>query len=254
MTKDQIGAASIERSFLGRGPDGQFRYFTSFVSLEDDRWCTAVIKAPRIEDLNPKELKKIFTGAALGVEGVKDPWVMMHDGTFYMFISVAVSTAKTNTNSHKTQDIYNTGECVSSSALATSKDMETWKYEGLVFTPAAYGWDHYCRRINSVLPLDGKFYAFYDGSGSHYENYEERTAVAVSTDLKSWTSLSPQNAFWTSPYASKSLRYVSVLPLRATGDSKEQRIAVAYEFARQDGSHDLRLVEVNSSQLQFPKQ
>ncbi|MDG2214296.1 MAG: hypothetical protein P8M70_10730, partial [Verrucomicrobiota bacterium] len=96
------------------------------------------------------------------------------------------------------------------------------------------GWDKYCRRINSVLPLNGKYYAFYDGSEGHHQNYEERTGLAVSTDLKDWTILSPEEPCITSPHATGSLRYIDAQP---HGDD----ILLMYELTRGNGSHEMRM-------------
>ncbi|MEW6306026.1 MAG: hypothetical protein AB1705_21325, partial [Verrucomicrobiota bacterium] len=100
------------------------------------------------------------------------------------------------------------------------------------------------RRINSVVPHNGKFFAFFDGSASEKENYEERTALAVSSDLRTWHSLSPQGPLWTSPYASGSVRYIDA---QVVGGQAH----LFYEFARQDGAHDLRLIKASSDTLPF---
>jgi hypothetical protein len=75
ITKDRYDSASIERSCLHRGPDGLWRYFTSYVHPADGRWCTAVLRAPRVADLDPARREVIFTGPPRGLEGVKDPWI-----------------------------------------------------------------------------------------------------------------------------------------------------------------------------------
>src|SRR5581483_1889997 len=107
-----------------------------------------------------------------------------------------------------TLDIFNTGECVSATGLALSRDLEHWEWLGVILKPAPSGWDRYCRRINSVLPNKDGFLAFFDGSVSHEENYEEKTAIAESKDLRAWQSLSPNGPFLTSSHGSGSLRYM----------------------------------------------
>jgi hypothetical protein len=167
---------------------------------------------------------------------------MEHEGTFSMFLSVAVATPKTSGQSHSTLDIYNTGECVSATGVATSNDLEHWQWQGIVLRPEASGWDCYCRRINSVIWIKDKFLAFYDGSSSHKENYEERTGLAVSTDLKTWTVTTSQEPALVSPHASHSLRYIDAQPI---GD----HVALFYEYSREDQAHDLRLRMVAGSAL-----
>jgi hypothetical protein len=86
------------------------------------------------------------------------------------------------------------------------------------------------------------YLAFYDGSASHLENYEEKCALAVSDDLRNWRSISPAGPALTSPHASTSLRYV---------DAKFADGAwhLFYEFARKDGAHDLRVITCSAEAL-----
>ena len=131
-------------------------------------------------------------------------------------------------------DIFNTGECISATALATSEDLDNWDYQGVILKPEGdSAWDKYCRRINSVLPLNGKYYAFYDGSEGHHQNYEERTGLAVSTDLKNWEILTPDEPCITSLYATGSLRYIDA-------QHHEDEIRFMYELTRANGSHEMR--------------
>lgn len=249
ITKDRYDSASIERSCLHRGPDGLWRYFTSYVHPADGRWCTAVLRAPRVADLDPARREVIFTGPPRGLEGVKDPWLLEHDGVYHLFLSVATPTPATAEGSHATLDIFNTGECKSATALAVSRDLEHWEWRGVVLAPPAEGWERYCRRLNSVVPLPGgpgaggtRFLAFYDGSASHLENYEEKCALAVSNDLAHWEPRSPAGPAFTSPHASTSLRY---LDAKCAGGAWH----LFYEFARPDGSHDLRHATCDAAAL-----
>ncbi|HEV2208455.1 MAG TPA: hypothetical protein VG167_06735 [Verrucomicrobiae bacterium] len=242
VTKDRFGSASIERCALRLGPDGWWRYFVSFVDPADGRWCLSVLKARDVSRFSPAEMRPVFKAPPLGLEGIKDPWIFQSQNTFYLLLSVALPTASTTAQSHATLDIYNTGECVSATGLAHSSDLDTWTWDGVVFAPAASGWDRYCRRLNSVLPLNGKFYGFYDGSAGHFENYEERTGLAVSSNLREWTCLTPDSPLVTNTHGSGSLRYVdaSVSGAQAT---------LFYELARPDGAHELRLATVPVSEL-----
>ena len=214
VRKNQYDSASIEKSTLKRGADGQWRYFTSFVAPEDGRWCTTINRAETVMEV---------------------------DGVYHLFLSVAKSTEATDQGSHDTLDIFNTGECVSATALATSTDLDNWDWQGIVLRPeGANAWDKYCRRINSVLPLNGRYYAFYDGSAGHHENYEEKTGLAVSDDLKNWEVLSPEGPMVLSPHASGSLRYIDA---QRVGDE----IIFIHELTRANGAHEMRLAKFAAS-------
>ena len=242
VTKDQYGSASIERSAIRKAPDGRWRYFTSYVDAKDGRWCVDQIAASSVERLNPANRRRIFSASALGLEGIKDPWILETREGFQMFLSVAIRTPRTSGSSHDTLDIFNTGDCLSATGLAFSHDLDEWAWQGVVFAPTGNGWDGYCRRINSVVPLGEKFLGFYDGSASARENYEEKTALVVSNDLRAWQSLSPGGPFVTSPHASGSIRYIDA---QMVGD----RVFIFYEFARADGAHDLRLIQTDPGEL-----
>jgi hypothetical protein len=244
ITKDRLGSASIERCALRHGSDGLWRYFVSYVDPADGRWCVSVLKARAVQKLSAEKAQPVFKAQPLGLEGVKDPWILDGQGIFYMLLSVALPTAATNEASHASLDIFNTGQCLSATALAQSRDLDSWEWAGVVFAPESSGWDRYCRRINSVIPRNGKFYGFYDGSASSAENYEERTGWAVSSDLRRWESLTPAAPLLTSPRSSGSLRYVDA---QALGD----KVGLFYEFARPDGAHDLRLATVPLESLAF---
>lgn len=250
IRKSEYASASIERSCLHRGRDGLWRYFTSYVHPDDGRWCTAVLKARTVAQLNPADRQVIFTGPPLGLEGVKDPWILEANGVYHLFLSIATPVPATTGGSHATLDIFNTGECKSATGLATSRDLERWEWQGVVLAPGQTGWDKYCRRLNTAVPLAAaigqpagpRYLGFYDGSASHLENYEEKCALAVSDDLRTWKSLSPNGPALISPHASTSLRYMEAK--RANG-----KWHLFYEFARPDGAHDLRLVTCEAADL-----
>jgi hypothetical protein len=237
VTKDKFSSASIERCALRKGPDGLWRYFVSYVDPADGRWCVSVLRARRPQELDPAKTTPLFKAPPHGLEGIKDPWIVEHENKFHMYLSVAVPTPRTGATSHATLDIFNTGECVSATALATSTDLESWQWQGVVFAPGAAGWDRYCRRLNSVLDLGGRFVGFYDGSAGHEQNYEEKTGLAASEDLRHWECLTPDAPRVTSPHGSASLRYMDA-------QVHAGEACLFYEFARPDGSHDLRLARV----------
>ena len=249
VTKDKYNSASIERSTILKGADGQWRYFTSYVDPADGRWCVLCLKSNDVRKFDPAQAKPIFKAASLDLEGVKDPWILAYDGAFYMFLSIALPTTKTTQKSHSTLDIYNTGECLSATGLAISRNLDNWQWQGVIFKPGASGWDCYCRRINSVVPYREKFLAFYDGSASHAENYEEKTGLAVSSDLRRWQSLTPSSPLLTSPHGSGSLRYMDARPASENKDAASGMLSIFYEFARPDSAHDLRFATLSAESL-----
>ncbi len=242
VTKDKYDTASIERSAIRKGPDGIWRYFSCFVDPADGRWCVCVMKDADVGRLDPSRARRLFSAAPLGLEGIKDPWIFEEDGSWYMMLSVAVRTPRTRDDSHATLDIFNTGDCVSATGLARSRDLDSWEWLGVVFAPPTAGWDAYCRRINSVLRHERGYLAFYDGSASHLENYEEKTGLALSSDLRSWNTLTARGPAFTSPHASGSLRYLDAV-------ATDRGAWAFYEYARADGAHDLRVARIKMAEL-----
>lgn len=247
VQKDAYESTSIERSAIRCGPDGTWRYFTSFVDPADSRWCTVLISSDNIEDLDPSKRQVLFAGPALDLEGVKDPFIFEENGTYHMFLSVAEKTPDMGDDAHQTNDIYNTGQCISATALATSTDLVHWDWQGVVFRPDADSvnktWDGYCRRINSVIRKGDAYIGFYDGSKSYKENYEERPGIAISKDLKNWQTVTPDGPIVTTPNATGSIRYIDALP------TSDQHVNLYFEIARPDGAHELRRCKLNLDTL-----
>jgi hypothetical protein len=88
-----------------------------------------------------------------------------------------------------------------------------------------------------VLYIPPVFNVFYDGSASVGENYEERTGLAITFDLMNYQHVTDSAPLLVSPHASGSLRYMDVVRLG-------EDIYYYYEYARPDGSHELRVNKV----------
>ena len=144
-----------------------------------------------------------------------------------MFLSVAVAVPETSEESHAAADIYNTGECRSQTAVAVSADLNSWEWLGIVFPTPDTGWDGYCRRITAVMPCADGYVAFYDGSASYRENYEERAGLAESGDLRNWRSLTPEGPLFDDLPGSGSVRYIDAVAIR-------DDVYLYYELSRPD--------------------
>lgn len=245
--KGEFGTVSLERCPLRRGADGQWRFYVSYVDPADGRWCISMLTAPAVEQLEAGQMRRVLSAADVGLEGIKDPWVFECAGAFWMLVSVAAATGATSERSHGTSDIYNTGECLSATGLARSQDLDEWEWLGVVARPSDAGWDRYCRRISCAVPYGGKFFGFYDGSASHHENYEEKTGLVVSQDLRNWHCLTEDGPMLMSPYGSGSLRYMDAQIIGG-------EVYMYYELALADGSHDLRVVRQDVRVLELQLQ
>lgn len=249
LPKTSLSALSIERSCLMRGLDSVWRLYVGHVDPGDRRWRISVLEADEPDRFDVQSVSTLLTAEDVGCEGVKDPNVFVIGRAYYMLVSYATreeaASPETEAEKHAEGDIYNTGLTRSRTGAAISGDGKSFQWIGDV-SPIGNGadlsagsWDAYCKRIGALTPLQtGGFLAFYDGSASVAENYEETTGLAITFDLKSYYSLSPSHPFLTSPEGTGSLRYIDVL---AVG----HELFYYYEICRPDGAHELRVSVVD---------
>lgn len=239
-TKERLGTESMERGTLWRSPEGTWRLYLGLVDPRDRRWRIDMMEADSPAEFDPSRRATVLTAADIGAEGVKDPYLMAIEGGVAMIVSYAPSPGRVDGSTaalmHASGDIYNTGITRSHTGLAVSDDGKHFQWRGDVFSPGDR-WDAYAARIGTVLAADQKYLGFYDGSRHVGENYEERTGLAVSEDLVAWSRLTPEAPALVSPHASGSLRYVDAVRV---GDD----LLYYYEYARRDGSHELRTSRV----------
>ncbi|MBI2298193.1 MAG: hypothetical protein HYU66_04450, partial [Armatimonadetes bacterium] len=122
--KEQLDSESIERCALMKGLDGVWRWYVSYVDPETSQWRTDVVEADSPEQLDVTRRRKVFVSADLeGVEGIKDPYLIVLGRLYYMVSSIGLSPkmpAAQARAKHATGDIFNTGLTVSSTGLSVS--------------------------------------------------------------------------------------------------------------------------------------
>ncbi|MCC7493527.1 MAG: hypothetical protein IT204_14325 [Fimbriimonadaceae bacterium] len=243
VRKEQLDSPSIERCALLQGLDGRWRWYVSYVDPATEQWRIDVVTADTPTSFDLAARRKVFCAADLpGIEGVKDPYLFVVGRLTYLLASIGLSIdvpADQAATKHATGDIFNTGLTISSTGLAVSADGEQFEWLGVSDAPRG-AWDAYCLRINSILHTPPGFTAFYDGSASVAENYEEKCGLAQSLDLRNWTRVSTTGPLIGVPYGSTSVRYVDCLTVGQT-------VWFYYELVRPDGSHELRACPVPAS-------
>jgi hypothetical protein len=235
VEKGELDSPSMERFDIVAAAD-RYLLYISYVDPADLRWRIDVLEASRPEAFDLADRRPVLTAATSGTEGVKDPLVVTVGDEYWLFASFASRSglrAEERAAAHATADIYNTGATVFPSGLAVSADGLDfdWKGEAL---PVGPSWDRYQARLTSILAVGGQHVAFYDGSASVDENYEERCGFAASTDLRQWRSLSMSGPAIEGRSASRSVRYVDALVVGG-------ETWCYYEYTCPDGSHELRL-------------
>ncbi|TDC50364.1 hypothetical protein E1212_15110 [Jiangella ureilytica] len=235
VNKAALDSPSMERFSIIPVEDG-YQLYISYVDPADNRWRIDVIEAEEVDRFDVASRKEVLTAASTGTEGVKDPYVLRRGPVTYLIASYAEGLAEPSraASAHATADIYNVGATTHPTGLATSVNGRDFTWHGEILG-VGEGWDRYQARINSVVAFDGGGYlGFYDGSASHRENYEERTGLAVSSDLFTWHRLTPDGPWTVVPHATGSVRYVDALVIGGEW-------WIYFEATRPDGAHELRL-------------
>lgn len=215
VTKHEVGTSSIERFCLRKSGQEWLLYTSWEDPPSSGRWRVDMLRAARPEDFSIASATPIMLPGDVGVDAVKDPYVLADRDELFMYVSTFL-----------TPD----GPAVT--CLATSREGTEFSWEGKALDVGA-GWDAYQARLSSVLPVEGGFVGYYDGGASRAEDTEERCGLAVSEDLRHWYSVTPDGPALVSLNATGSLRYVEVVRI---GDETW----AYYEYARPDGSHELR--------------
>ncbi|MFP3895332.1 MAG: hypothetical protein ACLFV5_00635 [Anaerolineales bacterium] len=240
-TKEDLNSPSVERFCLTRSLDDKWLLYISYVDPQTKRWRIDYVEAKRPDAFNLSGSEELFTAERIGAEGIKDPWVMIVNGLYYMLISYAMSLDITSPEDreqmHATADVYNTGLTLSSTALAVSGDGRQYQWKGNIFPPRKDAWDAYAARLGCLVPTENGWMGYYDGATSVEENYEERTGMAQTWDLTHFYRLSQKGPSIVSPHGSGGLRYIDTVVF-------DGEIYFYYEFCRPDGSHELRLNRV----------
>jgi hypothetical protein len=238
VDKTDLGAASMERMSLLPRADG-YQLYLSYVDPADSRWRIDVVEAATVDAFDIRKAEPVLTADTTDSEGVKDPYVVQWGPVVYLYASFAKRrefSTDERARAHATADIYNVGVTTAGAGLATSLDGRTFSWRGEVLDTGD-GWDRYQVRLNSIVPIAGAFLGFYDGAAVVDENYEERCGLAISHDLETWSTLTPDEPWVVAPHATGSVRYVDALVI-------DRQWHIYFEMTRPDGAHELRLCRV----------
>ena len=235
---------SMERAALFKTPEGRWRLYLSYVDPADNRWRIDVAEAAEPALFDVRDRRPVLTADDAAAEGVKDPYVILAGRQYRMYLSYATRPGQPYTvqELHGTADIFNTGKTTSHTGLAVSEDGLRFRWVGDVFSPRVGedAWDAYAARITSLVYIPPVFTAFYDGSASVAENYEEKLGLAISLDLLRFERVTGRGPALWSPHASGSIRYLDCIAV-------DGALHYYYEFALPDGSHELRHNQVPSA-------
>ncbi len=240
--KEQFDTTSIERSSLVKTPSGRYRLYVSYVAAANGKWQIDVIEADTPEGLDPAGRQTVLHPDDVNAEGVKDPYVLIIGGMYYMYVpygpKATVTPGSSAEDLHGTGNVFTTGRVAHPTGLAISRDGIHFDWKEDVIGPGT-GWDRNVARLACVVYVPPVFTAFYDGRTGEGDVYEDRTGIAFGLTPYRFESLSREAPALASPYGTGALRYLDVVPLA-------NRFYFFYEGCRADGAHELRanLVEL----------
>ena len=173
-------------------------------------------------------------------EGVKDPYLAIVGGTYYIFVHYAPrfrqSLNATQEELHGTGNIFATEPGKGSTGIATSLDGVNFEWQGELLPPGD-SWDSKLTRVDTMAYVPPGFTVLYGGRSGIEETYEGSTGIAVSFDLRTFQKLTPHKPALQSVHATGSLKYSDIVVL-------DDAYVFYYECVRADGAHEIRMNRV----------
>lgn len=235
IKKESFNTSSIERSALQVMPDGEWRLYVSYVDPADRRWRIDLLRADSPSQFTATNRTVALTADMFNVEGIKDPFVFMVGPVTYMMMNyVDLPDYPISADEmHGTENAFATGRMRSKTGLAYSLDGVHFTWQGMAIEPGT-SWDYLLARGSTIIPQDGVYWMWFDGRATIKETYQDRAGLAVSHDLRHWIKLDTDEPRLQSAHGTGSLRYIDALTL-------DGRVYYYYEYALDDGSHEIRL-------------
>lgn len=216
FAKSDFGAESLERPALVKAQDGKWRLYVSCATPGSKHWWISMIEADGPSKLTPATAEKVVPGDAHF--GIKDPVVKFHDGEWLMWATFHPLDQAEEEDRMDTR-------------LGKSHDGISWDWTGPVIAGRSGLWDARGARVTAVRLNGSEVSAFYDGRATKFENFEERTGLAVGT-------LDHLEASGSAPVAEseshQALRYLDLV------DMPDGAVRLYYELHLENGSHELR--------------
>jgi hypothetical protein len=229
-TKEEFAANSIEVGFPVRDPGGEWRLYVSYEVTHGGYWRIDVLQGTSLAELDVQARRTVLLPSDFGLSFIKDPIVYLREGAYWLYAAVS---PRLGFRIEEDGSRLLVGQ--DATMLLISEDGLRFPRGRYVFEPDGQGWDGVRARINSIVPVEGGYAAFYDGGAGFYDNYEEMCGLAFSRDMIHFERLTRDEPWVSSTYGC--VRYVYALPA-------EGELFIYYEYTRSDLSHELRVNRV----------
>lgn len=230
-TKEDLDANSVEEGHCVRDGD-EWKLYVSYEIAGTNTWRIDVMSASKPERFKAQSRRTVLHPGDYGLGWIKDPFLMRSGSEWWLYAAAPPRTGPRVEGSR-----IDAGP-LDATVLAVSDDGLYFPAIEYVFeAPGDDSWHGRRARINSLIPWDDGYVAFFDGGRTFYDNYEEMAGLATSRDGREFTRLDTGGPWLSSPHGI--VRYVCAVPVA-------DEVFFYYEYTREDGSHELR---VNSIRL-----
>lgn len=226
-TKEDFCANSIEVGCPVKDTSGEWRLYVSYEYAQGNYWRVDVLRGESLAHLEVQGRRTVMLPFDYGLSFIKDPVIYLREGSYWAYLAVSPPQRYRAEDDDSRVLIGH-----DATMLLISEDGLRFPRGRYVFKPDGQGWDGVRARINSIVPVEGGYAAFYDGGAGAYDNYEEMCGLAFSRDMVHFERLTRDKPWVLSPYGC--IRYVYALPV-------EDKLYIYYEYTRPDLSHELRV-------------
>ena len=224
--KSEFAANSIEEGHCVRYGD-RWLLYVSYEMAGTSTWRIDLMEATEPAGFDVRTRRTVLSPGDFGIEWIKDPFVMLRQDEVWMYAAVPPRAGPTVDGSVVA------ARALDATVRATSSDGNHFPEIEYVFeAPLGDSWHGRRARLNSVIDWNDGFVAFYDGGRTVYDNYEEKTGIAVSPDGAEFTRVENRSPWVESAYGN--VRYVCAVRV-------ESDVFFYYEYTVEDGSHELRV-------------
>jgi len=234
VTKAQLVANSIEVGHCVRHDAGEWRLYLSyeFAGGPIPFWRVDVLRGDSPGSLDTQGRRTVLMPYDYGLRTLKDPWAVRTPEGGYRVYAVSEAHARPQVDGAVTR-----ARPLDATVLAESDDGLVFPTVRRVYEPPGDGsWHGNRGRVNCLFRYGEGWAGTFDGGRTNYDNFEEWCGLVHSPDGLRIEREETDGPWVRSPHGC--VRYVWGLRVR-------QRLLWYFEHTREDGSHDLRVAEVD---------
>lgn len=225
--REQFAADSIEVGHVVRHDEDEWRLYVSYEMAGTSIWRIDMMSAPHPSRFAAQARRAVLQPGHFGLRYIKDPWIIRQpDGAYHLYAAVPARTGPV-----LKQGVIGIG-AEDATVLARSEDgvyFETLEY---VYEAAGDGsWHGHRGRLDGMFPFAGGWVGTFSGGRTMFDNYEEPCGLLAGPSPSEMRRVDTGGPWIAGPYGY--VRYVFGTPV-------DDRVFFYYEYARADGSHDLR--------------